>query len=337
MATIVGLFETREEARRAIEALRRAGLGDSDIGVVMRDDRGGAAGHEEAKEGEGASAAVGAFGGGVIGGLSGLALGLTGLLVPGIGPALVAGPLAGLLGGSALGAATGGLLGSLTDLGVPEDEARLYQAGVGRGGVLVSVNVTEGRAGFVRTLLEQNGLRDIHEQASRWEGETAAAASHPASEDQTEADKAEQEGIVTAGGAAGGVLGGVAGAFIGGPVGAAIGAAIGMATGAMAGSLFDYDTAEAEFRDEWERSPDRERIPWAQASAAHRYGWEGHERSEPASQAARTWDEARTHLERGWGGGGNWSEYEAIVRSGWERRARMRPRDEPSERVDRPK
>jgi hypothetical protein len=31
MATIVGLFETREEAKRAIEALRRAGLGDSDI------------------------------------------------------------------------------------------------------------------------------------------------------------------------------------------------------------------------------------------------------------------------------------------------------------------
>src|SRR3954471_3047006 len=106
MATIVGLFGTRDEANRAFEALRRAGYGDADIGVMMRDDRGRVVEQTGSMTpaGNAESAAVGAFGAGVVGGLGGLTIGLTGLLIPGIGPFLVAGPLAGLLGGAALGA-----------------------------------------------------------------------------------------------------------------------------------------------------------------------------------------------------------------------------------------
>src|SRR4051812_3652868 len=37
MATVVRLFETRDQAYRAIEALRQAGQRSEDLGIVMRD------------------------------------------------------------------------------------------------------------------------------------------------------------------------------------------------------------------------------------------------------------------------------------------------------------
>ena len=37
MTNVVGLFETRDQARRAIEALKAAGFKAEDIGLAMRD------------------------------------------------------------------------------------------------------------------------------------------------------------------------------------------------------------------------------------------------------------------------------------------------------------
>jgi hypothetical protein len=60
-----------------------------------------------------------------------LIAGLAGLAIPGIGPILAAGPIAaalgGALGGAGLGAAAGGLIDALTDMGVPEGDARHYE------------------------------------------------------------------------------------------------------------------------------------------------------------------------------------------------------------------
>jgi hypothetical protein len=56
--------------------------------------------------------------------------------VPGIGALLIAGPLFGAFAGATAGGAVGVLLG----LGIPEDEAKLYQDRLKKGGILVSVH-----------------------------------------------------------------------------------------------------------------------------------------------------------------------------------------------------
>ena len=47
------------------------------------------------------------------------------------------------MGGAGVGAATGGLIGALTDMGVPEHEAKHYQDQVGRGKTLVIVRASD--------------------------------------------------------------------------------------------------------------------------------------------------------------------------------------------------
>ncbi len=84
-------------------------------------------------------AAKGAGIGAALGGVGGLLAGLAGLAIPGIGPH----PRGrsdrrgtwrrGALGGAGLGAVTGGLIGALTDMGVPEHEARNYEDAVRQG------------------------------------------------------------------------------------------------------------------------------------------------------------------------------------------------------------
>ena len=85
---------------------------------------------------------------------------------------MAAGPLAAALTGAAVGAAGGGLLGALTGLGVPEDEARWYEAEVGRGGTLVTVRA-DGRYEEARRIMSEYGAlepwseRDVEAEAER--------------------------------------------------------------------------------------------------------------------------------------------------------------------------
>lgn len=152
MGTVVGLFETRDEAVAAVEALKEAGFAAGDMSSVMR-DRGEAA--EVAvdagvADASGDAAAKGALGGGLLGGFAGLVLGAGALAIPGIGPIIAAGPIVAMLTGGALGAATGGILGVLTEAGVPDDETEHYRAGVERGGILLSARVPDGREAEAR-------------------------------------------------------------------------------------------------------------------------------------------------------------------------------------------
>src|SRR2546421_8405330 len=136
-ATVVGVFEDRAAAERAIEELRQAGFNDDQIGYVVRDNRGTTdtvPGGQKTLAGEGA--ATGAISGGVVGGVLGAA---AALLIPGFGPAIAGGILATTLGGAAIGAAAGGIIGALTGLGVPEEEARYYQREFEAGRTIVTV------------------------------------------------------------------------------------------------------------------------------------------------------------------------------------------------------
>jgi hypothetical protein len=128
---LIGTFADRARAERFVEALRRAGFRDEQIGVATP---GGEAPGSEA----GDAALAGALTGGTMGALAGLTLAAAGLL-PGVGAVLAGGLLAGSLGGAAVGATAGGLLAGLIALGLPEEQARHYEGQLKAGRTLVAV------------------------------------------------------------------------------------------------------------------------------------------------------------------------------------------------------
>jgi hypothetical protein len=193
---VVALFEERSEAEDAIRELKNAGFTNEQIGVATQDKVGagetrreGSAGEDEpekildqAAHGLAEGAAAGALTGGVIGGLVGL---ISSLLIPGIGPLLVGGVLVSTLLGMGVGAATGGLIGALVGMGVPEEDARYFDAGLREGRTLVTVSDTAG-APEALGILERHG-GDLGPSRSR---SSKRSASYQGQERRSRADAA---------------------------------------------------------------------------------------------------------------------------------------------------
>jgi hypothetical protein len=141
--TVIGLFNSYEAAKPAVDALEAAGISSSDISVVANNGDGKIVdkNHTNAGADAGAGAGVGAL----VGGAGGVLAGLGMLAIPGVGPVVAAGWLVatavGAVGGAAVGAATGGIIGSMSNAGVDEREAQIYAEGVRRGGTLVAARV----------------------------------------------------------------------------------------------------------------------------------------------------------------------------------------------------
>jgi uncharacterized membrane protein len=140
---ISAVFDSREEAERAVTELRSAGVSDQSVSIIARDE-----GHTTATDGTGADtgekaedAGKGAIGGAVLGGI----LGVAALAIPGVGPLAAAGAIAsGAIPGAAAigagaGAVAGGLTGLLKDHGVDENDASYYEDRIKQGGTFVSV------------------------------------------------------------------------------------------------------------------------------------------------------------------------------------------------------
>jgi hypothetical protein len=134
--TVVALFSPAGHAHAAIQELRQAGFSLEQIGLAMQEGHGQPPAASSAESGS-EEAAVGAITGGVLGSLVGL---LGSLLIPGIGSVLVGGVMASLVG-AGVGAAAGGIVGTLSGVGVPEHDARYFDAGLRAGGTLVTVSV----------------------------------------------------------------------------------------------------------------------------------------------------------------------------------------------------
>ncbi|HYF51241.1 MAG TPA: hypothetical protein VEJ63_17635 [Planctomycetota bacterium] len=156
--TVVGVFDTRDDAQRGMDALLENGFTADEIGVISR-DKGGPTGEIDMNE-PAANAGAGAFAGAMAGaGLGGLVgLGVVAGIVPVIGPALAGGTLGVILTNALGGAAVAGVVGALAGLGVPRDEAEGYQRDLEAGKTLVSVT-TSVRAEEARELLRQAGGR----------------------------------------------------------------------------------------------------------------------------------------------------------------------------------
>lgn len=185
--TVVGLFDTSEEAMNVVRDLERnGGFMSSDINIIANDASGeyanrlGKSGdkmNDNAAEQAGSGAVAGAATGAGLGVLAGIAA----LAIPGIGPVIAAGPLAAALGagaatvgtataiGAGVGAASGALVGPLVDAGIPRPEAEAYYEGVRRGGTLVIVRADEaGEAEAAAGIMARYNVVDIDRRTEDW-------------------------------------------------------------------------------------------------------------------------------------------------------------------------
>lgn len=157
MSKIVGVFESRERAREAIEALEAEGFSEDDLSIVARQQEGQEGGGQDSGDLT-ADITQGAAWGGGLGALGGLLAGAGALAIPGIGPILAAGPLAAGLSG----AVAGGVAGGLIDMGIPEEAGQQFEEDVKQGRLLAIVETEEDdQVGRVERLLEEYGADEI--------------------------------------------------------------------------------------------------------------------------------------------------------------------------------
>jgi hypothetical protein len=181
--TVAATFDDRDEAQRAINALKDAGFNADQIGVALRDRSAQGELVEETGTKAAAGATSGALGGGLLGGLAGWLIGIGALAIPGIGPVIAGGALAtafGIAGGTAvagagIGAVAGGLVGALVGMGIPDEEAKYFESGFRSGRTLVTVNAGAGRATEAVDLLRAYG-GDIGPAGQRYTTSTGTYA-----------------------------------------------------------------------------------------------------------------------------------------------------------------
>ena len=149
---VTGVFKTRVAAESAVDALLKRGYTRDDISVLMSD----ATKNKEFAIETGTRAGEGAGIGGAVGGAVGAVLAAvaavgTNIALPGLG-LVVAGPLVAALAGAGAGGAAGGLVGALVGAGIPEHRAKVYDASLRAGGILIGV---EAKTDEEATALEQ--------------------------------------------------------------------------------------------------------------------------------------------------------------------------------------
>ena len=153
--TIVGIFNDRVQADKAVDDLYRAGFHDDQIGFAMRHDE--ELIYDTTNEGNthaGASAVTGALAGLGLGALAGL--GVLAGVIPVIGPAIAAGTLGSSFRTRPPGLASSVLRGALVGAGVPEHEAKYYQDEFEAGRVIVTV-AAGNRVGEAAVILLRSG------------------------------------------------------------------------------------------------------------------------------------------------------------------------------------
>ncbi|HEX4884878.1 MAG TPA: hypothetical protein VFX05_12115 [Casimicrobiaceae bacterium] len=199
--TIVGSFDSFNEAHEVANELRAAGFLDSDISIVANNADGSyendarlgdKAATRAVRDDDTSATAKGAVAGAVVGGGAGLAASLAGLAIPGIGPIIAAGPIVATLAGAGTGAVAGGLIGGLVDLGVPEHDAEYYAEAVRRGGALVTIRADESRAEEAADIMRDRGAVDIQRRVERWREqgwERFDAGAQPYSADEIRRDR----------------------------------------------------------------------------------------------------------------------------------------------------
>lgn len=164
---VIAVFRDRFNAEQGYDELRRRGYTDNQIHVLMSDQtRSQYYGEEKnehpvgshAVEGLGVGAAVGTAVGAALGAVAAVG---TSLVIPGLG-LIIAGPLAAALAGAGAGSVAGGLIGALVGLGIPESNAKAYEAALRDGGIVLGVQPrTQKEASELQKLFENLGGENV--------------------------------------------------------------------------------------------------------------------------------------------------------------------------------
>lgn len=167
---VTGLFRDRESAESAYRSLTERGYGKDDVNVLMTDEaRKRHFGDDTPDSDLGDKALEGAGVGGAIGGATGAVLAAiaaigTSVAIPGLG-LIVSGPLAAALAGAGAGGLTGGLIGALVGAGIPEHRAKVYDASLRAGGILLGVEAkTDEESGELEKLFEDLGAEYVRQE-----------------------------------------------------------------------------------------------------------------------------------------------------------------------------
>jgi len=161
MVQASAIFDTHEEAQRAVADLRSEGVSDSELSVIAQHK-----GTTTASTGDGEitdehhrNVLRGILGGGALG----AGLGVAALAIPGVGPLAAAGAIAAAAVPEtmALGAGIGALAGTLNEVltkhGVSDEDASYYGDRLKSGGVVVTVSGSAIDAARAREVLYRNG------------------------------------------------------------------------------------------------------------------------------------------------------------------------------------
>lgn len=152
--TIIGVFESRSSAEKAVETLRQQGFSKEEINIISKKNS-----QDDETDTELVDDDImdGTLTGGTIGGIGGLLLGAGALMIPGIGPILAVGPIAAAVGGAIAGGITGGLI----DWGIPSEDSKRYEQEVVHGSILAIIRTDAGKTNSVAQILRQNGAKEV--------------------------------------------------------------------------------------------------------------------------------------------------------------------------------
>lgn len=174
MKAISGVFASRSAAENAVKEIRKAGVPDDQVTLLIPGSLDQVEHEAEAvpvddAEQPGIGKAVGALMGGGVG-ITGGALLVA--LIPGVGPISALGLLgAAILGaaGATAGAAVGGKVDAASSEGLPHDEIYVYEDALRKGrSVVIAMAESEESATALRDLLIANGAETIDDARHQW-------------------------------------------------------------------------------------------------------------------------------------------------------------------------
>ncbi|MBD1904736.1 general stress protein [Funiculus sociatus GB2-A5] len=166
----IGVFSNREEAQQGINELKASDFPMDKVSVIARDadhnDQLSGAEMSDRVGSQDVGSATGVVADAVTGATWGTVLvGLTSLAIPGVGPVLAAGSLGVALltgvAGTGLGAlASNNLVKAMTDLGIPEEQARAYSDRLHLGKYLLIVDGSDEDIHRAEAILSNKGIKD---------------------------------------------------------------------------------------------------------------------------------------------------------------------------------
>ena len=159
---VTGLLKSRVAAEAVVDTLIKHGYTRDDISVLMSDSTRNKEFAVEARTHAVDGAGIGGAVGGVVGAtLAAIAAAGATIVFPGIG-LVIAGPIAAALAGAGAGGATGGIIGGLIGAGMSEHRAKVYDAAVRGGGILIGVEArSDEEADKIEKLLEDMGAEYV--------------------------------------------------------------------------------------------------------------------------------------------------------------------------------